>query len=83
MTTLTSLGAPYNYVQMEEVVSDVVKLLGLDRSLSGTEPTSVYIARQKLSTNSLLGLRGLGKRLWKKIDAQDYIDNLRDEWKEK
>lgn len=81
MTTLTSLGAPYNYVQMEEVVSVIVELLNLDKSLSGTGSSSVYIARQKLNTNSLLELKGLGKRLWKEIDAQDYIDDLRDEWK--
>lgn len=81
MTALTTLGAPYNYVQMEEVVSDVVELLGLDNSISGTAPSSIYIARQRMSANSLLGLKGLGKSLWKGIDAQDYIDDLRDEWK--
>ncbi len=81
MTTIVALGAPYNYVQMEEVVSDVVELLGLDRSISGTAPSSIYIARQKMSANSLLELKGLGKRLWKEVDAQDYIDDLRDEWK--
>lgn len=81
MITHTSLGAPYNYVQMEKVVSVAVELLGLDKSLSGTESSSVYIARQKLRTNSLLELKGLGKRLWKEMDAQDYIDDLRDEWK--
>lgn len=81
MTTLTLLGAPYNYVQMEKVVSVAVELLGLDKSLSGTGSSSIYIARQKLRTNSLLELKGLGKRLWKGMDAQDYIDDLRDEWK--
>lgn len=82
MSSLILLGTPYNYVYTEEVISDVVELLSFDRSLSGTEPSSVYIARQKLSANSLLELKGLGKRLWKDIDAQQYIDNLRDEWKE-
>lgn len=80
MTALTLLGAPYNYVQMEKVVSVAVELLGLDKSLSGTAASSIYIARQTLRTNSLLELKGLGKRLWKEMDAQDYIDDLRDEW---
>ncbi|MFZ5800584.1 MAG: hypothetical protein ACOY3D_04295 [Candidatus Omnitrophota bacterium] len=83
MTTLALLGAPYNYVQTEEVISDVVGLLRLDRSLSGTEPSSVYIARQKLEGGNILGLKGLGSRLWEGVDAQNYVDNLRGEWKRK
>ena len=27
-------------------------------------------------------LRGLGKELWQGIDAQDYVNQLRDEWDE-
>lgn len=27
-------------------------------------------------------LRGLGKELWQDIDAQDYVNRLRDEWNE-
>lgn len=82
MTTLAVLGAPYDYVQTEEAISDVVGLLRLDESLSGTGPSSIYITRQKTGASSILGLRGLGKRLWKGIDAQDYIDKLREEWSE-
>jgi hypothetical protein len=29
---------------------------------------------------SLTELRGLGKEIWADIDAQDYVDGLRDEW---
>jgi hypothetical protein len=25
-------------------------------------------------------LRGLGKEIWQGIDAQEYVDQLRDEW---
>lgn len=25
-------------------------------------------------------LRGLGKEIWQGIDAQDYVDQMRDEW---
>ncbi len=30
--------------------------------------------------HSLRELRGLGKEIWEGIDAQDYIDQLRNEW---
>lgn len=29
---------------------------------------------------SILELRGLGKDIWQGIDAQEYVDQLRDEW---
>ena len=29
---------------------------------------------------SILELRGLGAEIWRGIDAQDYVDHLRDEW---
>lgn len=31
-------------------------------------------------TRHLSELRGLGKTIWQDIDAQEYVDNLRDEW---
>ena len=31
---------------------------------------------------SLLELQGLGKEIWQGVDAQEYIDELRDEWDE-
>jgi hypothetical protein len=30
----------------------------------------------------LTELRGLGKEIWAGIDAQDYVDQMRDEWDE-
>lgn len=30
--------------------------------------------------HSLKELRGLGKGIWEGIDAQEYVDQLRDEW---
>jgi len=80
MVSLKDLGASYSYVQTENAISDVKSLLKLDRGLSGTSPTSVYIVREELGAANLLRLKGLGKQIWKGIDAQDYINNLRDEW---
>lgn len=31
-------------------------------------------------TRRLSELRGLGKEIWEGIDAQDYVNRLRDEW---
>ena len=31
-------------------------------------------------TRHLSELRGLGKEIWQGIDAQEYVDQLRDEW---
>ena len=30
--------------------------------------------------HSILELHGLGAEIWKGIDAQEYVDELRDEW---
>lgn len=78
--TSMDLKAPYNYVQMENVISDVIKLLGLDQSLSGTATTSVVITKEKYGSGNLLNLKGLGKHLWEGIDAQEYVNKLREEW---
>jgi hypothetical protein len=80
MVTLKDLGASYAYVQTEDAISAVTSLLKLDRALSGTGPTSVYIGREETGGANLLRLKGLGKHLWKGIDAQKYIDELRNEW---
>lgn len=82
MTNIVALGAPYDYVQTKEVISDVLRLLHLDQTPSGTGPTSIVIARGKIGGRNILGLEGLGKELWGGIDAQEYINNIREEWDE-
>ena len=37
-------------------------------------------ARHRRGGRSVLELRGLGAKIWKGIDAQEYVDELRDEW---
>lgn len=32
---------------------------------------------------SILELRGLGAEIWRGINAQDYVDQLRDEWNQR
>lgn len=55
-----------------EEQSQLIKLL-LDRVLPSAE-------RQADMPHSLKELRGLGKEIWEGMDAQDYINQQRDEW---
>jgi len=80
MTTLALLGAPYEYVHTENVISHVIELLGIDQTPSGTGSTSIIIAQEREGRRNLLELRGLGKGLWKGEDAQEYVNRLREEW---
>ena len=38
---------------------------------------------EPLKQHSILELAGLGADIWQDIDAQDYINKLRDEWDER
>jgi hypothetical protein len=38
---------------------------------------------QEAKTHSIMELHGLGKEIWEGIDAQEYVDKLRDEWEER
>jgi len=55
-----------------EEQSQLIKLL-LDRVLPNTE-------KQADMPHSLKELRGLVKEIWAGMDAQDYINQQRDEW---
>ena len=77
---MTRTAALYDYVQAQDVVSDVKGLLCLDDSPTGTGPTSVIIARGRSREDSLLKLKGLGKHLWRGVDGQKYINGLREGW---
>jgi hypothetical protein len=36
-----------------------------------------------LPRRSITELHGLGKEIWEGVDAQDYVDQLRDEWEQR
>ena len=43
---------------------------------------AIIRTRMRLSTQrSIMELEGLGKEVWQKIDAQEYINQERDSWK--
>ncbi len=51
-------------MQHQKRVLDIVRLLK-------TEPYKKH---------NILELRGCGKKIWKGIDAQEYVNRLREEW---
>jgi len=55
-----------------EEQSQLIKLL-LDRVLTSSNT-------QLDKSHSLRELRGLGKEIWEGVDAQEYINQQRDEW---
>ena len=69
--------------RLEEVYEKYVKPLPTIERLRLLEMTAhdlaltAPLAPQK---RSILELRGLGKEIWQGIDAQTYVDGLREEW---
>ncbi len=41
------------------------------------------VSRTRSPRHSILELHGLGKEIWEGVNAQTYIDELRDEWSER
>ncbi len=63
----------YKHVISQSVVSDVIRLL--DETL-----VSRIAVQEDPYRPSIMELQGLGRELWKGIDAERYINELRDEW---
>ena len=63
----------YKHVISESVVSDVIRLLN-------ETIISEIAAQEDPHRPSIMELQGLGRELWKGIDAESYINELRDEW---
>lgn len=41
---------------------------------------TALLVEKKIAQRSLLELEGLGAELWEGMDAQEYVNQLRDEW---
>lgn len=80
MSKTTLLEVPYEYVNTENVISHAVELSEIGEAPSGTGSTSIIMAQEQQGRRNLLELRGLGKELWKREDAQEYVNRLRREW---
>ena len=69
--------------RLEEVYEKYVKPLPTGERLRLLEMTAhdlALTAPPAPQKRSILELRGLGKEIWQGIDAQTYVDDLREEW---
>jgi len=68
----------YDHVLSQGDVSEVNRLLRIVGSSSAS--TSLVLSGELGENAGLMGLRGLGKEIWRGEDAQAYVDRLRQEW---
>ncbi len=54
----------------------LIAILARDLAVSRAEPG----AGEQAAKHSVLELEGLGAEIWEGIDAQEYVDRLRQEW---
>ena len=66
----------------EEIYQQYVKSLPDNEKLRLIAKVSNDLAEteNEKPKRSLLELEGLGKEIWKEIDAQQYVNELRNEW---
>ncbi len=67
---------------VEEIYQQYIKPLPSNEKLRLIAKVSNDLAENETEKpkRSLLELEGLGKEIWEGIDAQEYINELRDEW---
>lgn len=56
------------------------KKIRIGEKVEVTQIGEEIVIRRKTKTQKTSNLRGLGKELWRTIDAIEYVDNLRSEW---
>ncbi len=65
-------------------MSTVTQLLEQAKTLSAAEReelvTQIMATLEPSQKRRLTELRGLGKEIWQGIDAQEYVNQLRQEW---
>lgn len=67
---------------VEEIYEKYIKHLSDDekRRLIALIENDLAEAKSEKSKRSLLELEGLGKEIWKGIDAQEYVEETRKDW---
>lgn len=76
-----------NTVRVEQLYHQYIEAIPILEQLELISVISHHVAQhtatqEKPKTRSLLELRGLGAEIWKGVDAQEYVNELRDEWEE-
>ena len=64
-------------------IMDQIRTLSREEKQALVQQVMAEIDAPEEKTHSILELRGLGKEIWQGIDAQEYVNKLRDEWDEK
>lgn len=60
---------------------ELIQNLDTDEQLRLMEEMAVIIrTKVKTKKHSILELKGLGKEIWKSVDAQEYVNRERDSW---
>lgn len=73
VVTLSEIDVPDNYTaENQRLVESLPSHRGAEHSLSVH-----YVGPRQLQ---LVDLWGVGREIWRSIDAQDYVNRLRDEW---
>lgn len=63
-------------------VSEQLQLLAMLAQRLAAEPSAAGLPTGR-PRRSITELHGLGKEIWEGIDAQNYVDQLRDEWEQR
>ena len=68
-----------------EIYEEHVRSLSIEqrRQLLALIAENLAVEASPEPAHSLAELRGLGKEIWAGIDAQEYVNRLRDEWDER
>lgn len=74
MTSVSIVQEEYTWVASRELIEPIIRLLSVDQ---GPRMTAIYPPYHRTTLSSL---RGLGKEIWKGVDAKTYVNRLRDEW---
>lgn len=65
----------HRYIEPIPVVDQLRLIALISQQLAQT-----FVQPEKTKTRSLLELEGLGVEIWNGVDAQEYVNELRDEW---
>lgn len=66
---------------VEELYTQQIRMLPVEARLRLMALIAEELAAQPAEPlHSILELRGLGKEIWGGIDAQEYVNELRNEW---
>ena len=66
---------------VEELYTQQIRLLPVEARLRLMALIAEELAAQPTEAlHSILELRGLGREIWEGIDAQEYVNALRNEW---